>query len=99
MVLETRSNILYRLLRLFHYSIEALHESLAEDDDNISDKLAELLQVYLPILQYATNTFGNIPVLKIPKVWYIFIQLVLKLKHKLKVITVIIFMLFVIIEY
>lgn len=65
LVLETRASILYKLLRLFHYSIENLQESSVDED--ISDKLAELLQVYLPILQYATNTFGNIPVLKIPK--------------------------------
>ncbi|CAH1403961.1 unnamed protein product [Nezara viridula] len=65
LVLETRANILYKLLRLFHYSIENLQDSSVDED--ISDKLAELLQVYLPILQYATNTFGNIPVLKIPK--------------------------------
>lgn len=67
-VLETRSKILYSLLRLFHNSIEKLQESLGDEDENISDKLSELFQVYLPILQYATNTFGNIPVLKIPKV-------------------------------
>uniref|UniRef100_A0A069DZG1 CCZ1/INTU/HSP4 first Longin domain-containing protein n=1 Tax=Panstrongylus megistus TaxID=65343 RepID=A0A069DZG1_9HEMI len=67
MVLQTRLNVLYKLLRLFHYDIESLQTTLDDDDDNLSDKLSQLLQVYLPILQYATNTFGNIPTMKLPK--------------------------------
>ncbi|KAK9503665.1 hypothetical protein O3M35_010179 [Rhynocoris fuscipes] len=67
MVLQTRLNTLYKLLRLFHYDIESLQASLEDDEDNLSDKFSQLLQVYLPILQYATNTFGNIPTLKLPK--------------------------------
>jgi hypothetical protein len=68
-VLEIRSKTLYKLLRLFHYDIESLQASILEDDDNnLSDRLAELFQVYLPILQFATNKFGNIPVFHLPKV-------------------------------
>lgn len=68
MVLQTRLNVLYKLLRLFHYDIEFLQTSQDDDDDNLSEKLSQLLQVYLPILQFATNTFGNIPTMKLPKV-------------------------------
>ncbi|XP_014261956.1 uncharacterized protein LOC106674035 isoform X2 [Cimex lectularius] len=67
MVLKTRSDILYKLLRLFHYDIDALQATLSEEDDCLTDRFSQLLQVYLPILQFATNTFGNIPTLKIPK--------------------------------
>uniref|UniRef100_T1HC08 Intu_longin_1 domain-containing protein n=1 Tax=Rhodnius prolixus TaxID=13249 RepID=T1HC08_RHOPR len=67
MVLQTRLNVLYKLLRLFHYDIEFLQTSQDDDDDNLSEKLSQLLQVYLPILQFATNTFGNIPTMKLPK--------------------------------
>ncbi|KAL1132067.1 hypothetical protein AAG570_010025 [Ranatra chinensis] len=59
-----RSKTLYRLLRLFHYDVEAIQST---EDDTLSDRLAELFQVYLPILHFATNKFANVPVFRLPK--------------------------------
>ncbi|KAF6206755.1 hypothetical protein GE061_017991 [Apolygus lucorum] len=66
-LLRKRLSSLHRLLRLFHCSIEAIDETLSDDDDNLTDKFSQLLQTYLPIVLDGANEFENPPLYKMPK--------------------------------
>ncbi|CAH0752855.1 unnamed protein product [Bemisia tabaci] len=67
-ILQTRAETLYQLIRFYHRDICTVNDVVSKQPgDSLSEKLAHMFQIYLPVLQYATNVFGNIPTFKLPK--------------------------------
>lgn len=64
-VLDTRITTLFRLLRFYHLDFETLS---IKAKDTFSEKLHQVFETYLPILQYSSNIFGSIPTFNLPKV-------------------------------
>lgn len=67
-ILERRADILESLLKLFHCDFIKILESFNNDRNRFTEKLYQMFETYLPILQYSANLFSNIPVIKLPKV-------------------------------
>ncbi|XP_046680237.1 uncharacterized protein LOC124367457 isoform X2 [Homalodisca vitripennis] len=63
-VLETRINTLYRLIRFYHLDFETMSN---KSGPQFSERLNLIFETYLPILQYAGNIFGSIPTFNLPK--------------------------------
>ncbi|KAL6258441.1 hypothetical protein P5V15_010397 [Pogonomyrmex californicus] len=66
-ILERRANILESLLKFFHCDFVQILESLNNDRNRFTEKLYQMFETYLPILQHSANLFSNIPVIKLPK--------------------------------
>jgi len=67
-ILERRADILESLLKFFHCDLVQILESLNNDRNRFTEKLYQMFETYLPILQHNANLFSNIPVIKLPKV-------------------------------
>lgn len=67
-ILERRADILESLLKFFHCDLANILESLGNDRNKFTEKLYQMFETYLPILQHSANLFSNIPVIKLPKV-------------------------------
>lgn len=67
-ILERRANTLESLLKFFHYDLNKILESFNNDRNKFTEKLYQMFETYLPILQYSANLFSNIPIIKLPKV-------------------------------
>ncbi|XP_054263823.1 uncharacterized protein LOC128987130 isoform X1 [Macrosteles quadrilineatus] len=63
-VLDTRINTLFRLLRFYHKDFETIS---IKAESEFSEKLNQIFETYLPILQYSSNIFGNITTFNLPK--------------------------------
>lgn len=70
-ILKQRSDLLSALLQLYHNDIEEISSSLkGERDDqrnNLSNKLCQIFDTYLSILQYNGNILNDIVLLDLPK--------------------------------
>ncbi|KAK2588525.1 hypothetical protein KPH14_006304 [Odynerus spinipes] len=66
-VLERRANTLESILKFFHCDLVKISESFNNDRNKFTEKLYQMFETYLPILQYSANLFSNIPVIKLPK--------------------------------
>ncbi|XP_043504941.1 uncharacterized protein LOC122525964 isoform X2 [Polistes fuscatus] len=66
-VLERRANTLESILTFFHCDLVKISESFNNDRNKFTEKLYQMFETYLPILQYSANLFSNIPVIKLPK--------------------------------
>ncbi|XP_015598222.1 uncharacterized protein LOC107269173 isoform X2 [Cephus cinctus] len=66
-VLERRSDTLESILKFFHCDLETISSSFASDRNKLTEKLYQMFETYLPILQYGANMFSNIPNIKLPK--------------------------------
>ncbi|XP_018314730.1 Hermansky-Pudlak syndrome 4 protein [Mycetomoellerius zeteki] len=66
-ILERRANTLESLLKFFHCDLVQILESLNNDRTRFTEKLYQMFETYLPILQHSANLFSNIPVIKLPK--------------------------------
>ncbi|XP_017759494.1 PREDICTED: uncharacterized protein LOC108550299 [Eufriesea mexicana] len=66
-ILERRANTLESLLKFFHYDLNKILESFNNDRNKFTEKLYQMFETYLPILQYSANLFSNIPIIKLPK--------------------------------
>ncbi|XP_012142156.2 Hermansky-Pudlak syndrome 4 protein isoform X3 [Megachile rotundata] len=66
-VLERRANTLESLLQFFHCDLNKILESFNNDRNKFTEKLYQMFETYLPILQYSANLFSNIPIIKLPK--------------------------------
>ncbi|XP_020289673.1 uncharacterized protein LOC109857603 isoform X2 [Pseudomyrmex gracilis] len=66
-ILERRADILESLLKFFHCDFANILESLSNDRNRFTEKLYQMFETYLPILQHSANLFSNIPVIKLPK--------------------------------
>lgn len=67
-ILERRADTLESLLKFFHCDLVQILESLNNDRNRFTEKLYQMFETYLPILQHSANLFSNIPVIKLPKV-------------------------------
>lgn len=67
-ILERRANTLESILKFFHCDFETISTSFNADRNKFTEKLYQMFETYLPILQYSANLFSNIPILKLPKV-------------------------------
>ncbi|XP_008207978.1 uncharacterized protein LOC100116464 isoform X2 [Nasonia vitripennis] len=66
-ILERRADILESLLKFFHCDFETISLSLNNDRNKITEKLYQMFETYLPILQYSASLFSNLPMLKLPR--------------------------------
>ncbi|XP_078045758.1 Hermansky-Pudlak syndrome 4 protein isoform X2 [Augochlora pura] len=66
-ILERRANTLESLLKFFHCDLNKILESFNNDRNKFTEKLYQMFETYLPILQYSANLFSNIPIIKLPK--------------------------------
>lgn len=56
------------LLKFFHCDIETISTSLNNDKNKFTEKLYQMFETYLPILQYSSSLFSSNPSLKLPRV-------------------------------
>ncbi|XP_043281615.1 uncharacterized protein HPS4 isoform X2 [Venturia canescens] len=66
-ILERRANTLESILQFFHCDLETISSLFNNDRNKFTEKLYQMLETYLPILQYSANLFSNIPMIKLPK--------------------------------
>lgn len=66
-ILERRANCLESILRFFHCDLETISQSFNNDRNKFTEKLYQMLETYLPILQYSANLFSSMPMIKLPK--------------------------------
>ncbi|XP_070162156.1 uncharacterized protein Hps4 isoform X2 [Polyergus mexicanus] len=66
-ILERRADTLESLLKFFHCDLVKILESLNNDRNRFTEKLYQMFETYLPILQHSANLFSSIPVIKLPK--------------------------------
>ncbi|XP_053987375.1 uncharacterized protein LOC128880872 isoform X1 [Hylaeus volcanicus] len=66
-ILERRASTLESLLKFFHCDLNKILESFNYDRNKFTEKLYQMFETYLPILQYSANLFSNIPIIKLPK--------------------------------
>lgn len=64
LVVETRADTLLRLLKFYHKDFENISSTSSSE---FSEKLNQIFETYLPILQYTGNIFGSIPIFRLPK--------------------------------
>lgn len=67
-ILHERFNTLQFLFEFYHKSFENVLNSVDCNHELFSKKLSQILEIYIPILQFVVSSFGNIPTLKLPKV-------------------------------
>lgn len=65
LVVETRADTLLHLLKFYHKDFENIS---SVSSCEFSEKLNQIFETYLPILQYSGNIFGSIPIFRLPKV-------------------------------
>lgn len=67
-ILERRADILESLLKFFHRDFNTISMSVNNDRNKFTEKLYQMFETYLPILQYNASLFSNVPLLKLPRV-------------------------------
>ncbi|KAK0079256.1 hypothetical protein PV325_001479 [Microctonus aethiopoides] len=65
-IIERRANCLESILKFFHCDLESISLSFHNDRNKFTEKLYQMLETYLPILQYSANLFSNMPMIKLP---------------------------------
>ncbi|XP_039293004.1 uncharacterized protein LOC111057824 isoform X4 [Nilaparvata lugens] len=63
-VLETRANLLNRLLEFYHSDLLKVSD---ETGDSFPERLNRIFEIYLPIMMFGGNYFSTIPLLNLPK--------------------------------
>ncbi|XP_014232932.1 uncharacterized protein LOC106656455 isoform X2 [Trichogramma pretiosum] len=66
-ILKRRAVILDSLLKFFHCDFDTISASFNNDRNKFTEKLYQIFETYLPILQYSANLFANLPLLKLPR--------------------------------
>ncbi|KAJ8680532.1 hypothetical protein QAD02_016319 [Eretmocerus hayati] len=66
-ILERRANVLESLFKFFHCNFETISSSVNSDRNKFVEKLYQMFEIYLPILQYSASLFSNLPMLKLPR--------------------------------
>lgn len=66
-ILERRGNFLESILKFFHCDLDTISQSFNNDRNKFTEKLYQMLETYLPILQYSANLFSSLPMIKLPK--------------------------------
>ncbi|XP_049873652.1 uncharacterized protein LOC126372113 [Pectinophora gossypiella] len=65
-VLKNRASLLTSMIRVYHGDLHALAASL-DKSKKLSDKLYQVFETYLPVLQYGAHIFQRVPMLSLPK--------------------------------
>lgn len=65
-ILEKRCEILNHTLQFFHADLNMFRDTA--EQKIIAEKLINVMEVYLPVLLYAGNIFGNNLTIRLPKV-------------------------------
>lgn len=65
-IVVKRCKILCNTLEFFHANLSYICKN--SNQINIAEKLANAMEVYLPVLLFAGNVFGNTPTIRLPKV-------------------------------
>lgn len=74
-ILERRAEVLEALLKFFHCDFDTISASLNNDRNKFTEKLYQMFETYLPILQYSASLFANLPMLKLPRVRFVFLSI------------------------
>ncbi|XP_045498734.1 uncharacterized protein LOC123696518 isoform X1 [Colias croceus] len=65
-VLKNRANLLTSIIKVYHGDLESLADSM-EDQKRLAEKLYQIFETYLPVLQYGCHIFQRVPMLSLPK--------------------------------
>ncbi|XP_049780805.1 uncharacterized protein LOC126182412 [Schistocerca cancellata] len=66
-ILKYRSKVLLDLLRFYHNDFETIHSSAGPDGSKFAEKLQQIFEIYVPIVQHSGNIFANMPSVRLPK--------------------------------
>ncbi|XP_060803263.1 uncharacterized protein LOC106140898 [Amyelois transitella] len=65
-VLKNRASLLTSMIKVYHGDLQALADQM-EDSKRLSEKLYQIFETYLPVLQYGCHIFQRVPMLTLPK--------------------------------
>ncbi|CAB3227293.1 unnamed protein product [Arctia plantaginis] len=65
-VLKNRANLLTSMIKVYHGDLQVLAGQM-EDQRRLSEKLYQVFETYLPVLQYGCHIFQRVPMLSLPK--------------------------------
>ncbi|XP_063383695.1 uncharacterized protein LOC134669983 [Cydia fagiglandana] len=65
-VLKNRASLLTSMIKVYHGDLQALAVQM-EDQKRLSEKLYQIFETYLPVLQYGCHIFQRVPMLNLPK--------------------------------
>ncbi|XP_033230252.1 uncharacterized protein LOC117181547 isoform X2 [Belonocnema kinseyi] len=66
-IIQRRANTLESLLNFFHCDLETISCLFNNERNKFTEKLYQIFETYLPILQYSASLFSSIPALKFPR--------------------------------
>lgn len=66
-ILKYRYKVLLDLLRFYHNDFDSIHLSTGSDGSKFAEKLQQIFEIYVPIVQHSGNIFANIPSVHLPK--------------------------------
>ncbi|XP_052753204.1 uncharacterized protein LOC113520712 [Galleria mellonella] len=65
-VLKNRAKLLTSMIRVYHGDLQTLAAQM-EDQRRLAEKLYQIFETYLPVLQYGCHIFQRVPMLSLPK--------------------------------
>ncbi|XP_067010948.2 BLOC-3 complex member HPS4 isoform X2 [Anabrus simplex] len=65
-ILEHRADTLHQLVQFYHKDFDTMSSAISSENQFLS-KLNQIFEVYVPIVQFSGNIFGNIPTIRLPK--------------------------------
>ncbi|VVC90858.1 unnamed protein product [Leptidea sinapis] len=65
-VLKNRANLLTSMIKVYHGDLQTLAVTM-EDQKRLAEKLYQIFETYLPVLQYGCHIFQRVPMLSLPK--------------------------------
>ncbi|XP_047991851.1 uncharacterized protein LOC125230663 [Leguminivora glycinivorella] len=65
-VLKNRASLLTSMIKVYHGDLQALALQM-EDQKRLAEKLYQIFETYLPVLQYGCHIFQRVPMLSLPK--------------------------------
>ncbi|XP_075977593.1 Hermansky-Pudlak syndrome 4 protein [Anticarsia gemmatalis] len=65
-VLKNRANLLTSMIKVYHGDLQVLAGQM-DDQRRLSEKLYQVFETYLPVLQYGCHIFQRVPMLSLPK--------------------------------
>lgn len=68
-MLKSRADKLTSLIKVYHCDLQTLAAQFpGENNPRFSEKLYQMFETYLPVLQYGCYMFQTVPLLNLPKV-------------------------------
>ncbi|XP_068633282.1 uncharacterized protein HPS4 isoform X2 [Battus philenor] len=65
-VLKNRASLLTSMIKVYHGDLHTIAEQM-EDQKRLAEKLYQVFETYLPVLQYGCHIFQRVPMLSLPK--------------------------------